>query len=104
MSSDPQQQACRTAADHKPDGLSKPGSQAKPQPTDGCGSHPSARPQFPTVASAIGIKHGRPPAIPRIKGLQKPQQPAHAMIQIQSSVEYRNDEFRRDRIRCSGVR
>ncbi len=104
MSPDPRQQSYRTAADHSPDVLSKPSPRAKPKPMDGCSDHPSARPPFPTVASAIGIKHDRPPAIPRIKGLQKPQQPAHAMIQIQSSVEYRNDEFRRDRIRCSGVR
>ena len=67
-------------------------------------SHETDRPPFPTVTSAAGISHGRPPKIHRFPGLVKPTQPAHTMIQIQPWQDYTNDAMRLDRINFGGVR
>ena len=83
--------------------LSKHGSHAKTNQMSGCEDRPSARPAFPTVSGAKGIKHGRRPRIEKIRGLVAPYHPAYAEVQIQGWQSRVNDEMRRDRVTFGGV-
>lgn len=59
-----------------------------------------SRPPFPTIAGAKGIKHARPPRIPRLRGLVPP---APSTFSIAGRERGEADMHRRDAIRRGGI-